>query len=167
MTINLDLTAVGAWELTYYQRVVGNPQNRLIKAPLIDPIEIPYLTDQRIFVVGASYLSAKPSWARAGYLYQQIDGIRIDDTVVFNGLGQIPSTEIDYARFLINLNNIQLVIFQQITESYRLRFEPLPWIPEITLAIWEYRGTESDSTEDLLNAVRSKLETIEFKIDNL
>lgn len=167
MTLNLDLTAVGAWELTYYQRVVGNPQNRRLRAPLIDPIEIPYLTDQRIFVVGASYLAAKASWARAGYLYQQIDGIRIDDTVVFNGLGQIPSAEIDYARFLINLNNIQLVIFQKITESYRLRFEPLPWIPEITLAIWEYRGTESDSTDDLINAVRSKLETIEFKIDNL
>ncbi|MBH8561640.1 hypothetical protein I8748_05510 [Nostoc sp. CENA67] len=167
MTLQLDLTAVGAWELTYYQKLVGNPQNRRIRAPLIDPVELPYLTEQHIFVVAASWINAKPTWIRAGYFYQQIDGIKIDDTVVFEGLGQIPSTQVDSTRRLIKLNAIELVIFPQLTNSYRLRFEALPWIQEVTLGVWEYRGTQSDTTEDLINAVRSKLETIEFKINNL
>lgn len=167
MTINLDLTAVGAWELTYYQKLVGNPQNRRIRAPLIDPVELPYLTDKHVFLVGASWLNAKPSWVRAGYFYQQISGIHIDDTVIFEGLGQVPSTEIDGTRHLIKLNAIELVIFPKLTSNYRLRFEALPWIEQVTLGVWEYLGTEIDTTEDLVNAVRAKLETIEFKIDNL
>lgn len=167
MGLVVDLTTVGAWELTYYQKHVGDTNNRRIKAPLIEPIELPYLTDKHIFLVGASSSKAKPSWLRAGYFYQQIDGIRVDDTLIFEGLGAVPSTEVDYSRRMIKLNAIELVTFPKITNDYRLRFEALPWIEEITLGVWEYVGTESDSTEDLINAVRSKLETIEFKIDNL
>jgi hypothetical protein len=167
MTLNLDLTAVGAWELTYYQKLVGNPQNRRIRVPLIDPVELPYLTDKHVFLVGATWIGAKPSWVRAGYFYQQINGIRIDDTIIYEGLGTVPSAEIDGDRRLIKLNTIELVVFPKLSNSYRLRFEALPWIEQVTLGVWEYRGTESDSTEDLINAVRAKLETIEFKIDQL
>ncbi|MBW4572649.1 MAG: hypothetical protein KME31_33140 [Tolypothrix carrinoi HA7290-LM1] len=165
MSLNLDLTGLGAWELTYFQRIQGNAQNKRVRAPLIEPVEIPYLTDKHLFLVGATYVNAPPTWQRAGYLYQQIDGIRIDDAVIFEGLGSNSSTAVDAQRQLVRLNTIQFVNFVQLTETFRLRFEPLPWIPEITLAVWEYRGTESNTTEDLLNAVRAKLETIEFKID--
>ena len=165
MTLNLNLTGLGAWELTYFQRIQGNPEYKRFRAPMIEPVEIPYLTDKHLFLVGATYSKAPPSWQRAGYIYQQIDGIRIDDAVIFEGLGSNSSTAVDANRQLVRLNTIQFVDFTQLTETYRLRFEALPWIPEITLGIWEYVGTESDTTEDLLNAVRAKLETIEFKID--
>ena len=165
--LQLALTGVGAWELTYFNQVTGNPQNRRLGIPLLEPIEIPYLTDARFFLVGATYLNARPTWRRAGYLYQQIDGIRIDDRVVYPGLESIPSTEVDYKRILIQLNTIQLIVFEKLTDTYRLRFEPLPWIPEISLGIWEYRGTESDTTEDLIQALRTQVQTIDFKIDNL
>ena len=167
MGLVVDLATVGAWELTYYQKHTGNLQNRRIRAPLIEPIELPYLTDKHIFLVGATSLKAKPSWLRAGYFYQQIDGIHVDDTLIFEGLGQVPTTEVDFTRRLIKLNAIELVIFPKITNDYRLRFEALPWIEEITIGVWEYVGTESDSTEDLIQSVRAKLETLEFKIDNL
>ncbi|MEH2414480.1 hypothetical protein [Nostoc sp.] len=167
MTLQVDLKAAGAWELTYYQKHTGNLNNRRIQAPLLEPIELPYLTDKHLFLVGVASSKAKPSWVRAGYLYQQIDGIRIDDTLIYEGLGTVPSTEVDYNRRMIKLNAIELVQFSKITENYRLRFEAMPWIQEITLGIWEYVGTESDSTEDLIQSVRAKLETIEFKIDNL
>jgi hypothetical protein len=165
MTLNLNLTGLGAWELTYSRRIQGNLQNKRFRAPLIEPVEIPYLTDKHLFLVAATYSKAPPTWQRAGYIYQQIDGIRIDDAVVFEGLGSNSSTAVDAQRQLVRLNTIQFVNFIQLTETFRLRFEPLPWIPELTLAVWEYAGTQSDTTEDLLNAMRAKLETIEFKID--
>ncbi|MBD2202754.1 hypothetical protein H6G33_17905 [Calothrix sp. FACHB-1219] len=167
MTINLNLTGVGVWELTYFQRHVGDALNRRLRRPFIEFIELPYLTDKHIFLVGASYLDKPPTWSRAGYLYQQVDGIHVDDTVVFEGLGRVPTTEIDNSRFLIRLNTVQLIRFPVVSETFRLRFEPLPWIPQITLAVWEYVGEEIDSTEELIQSVRAKLETIEFKIDNL
>lgn len=165
MSLNVDLTGLGVWELTYSRRIQGNAQNKRFRAPLIEPVEIPYLTDKHLFLVAATYSKAPPTWQRAGYIYQQIDGIRIDDAVVFEGLGSNSSTAVDAQRQLVRLNTIQFVNFQKLTDTYRLRFETLPWIPEISLGIWEYVGNESNTTEDLLNAVRAKLETIEFKID--
>lgn len=92
MSLNLDLTGLGAWELTYFQKIQGDAQNKRYRLPLIEPVEIPYLTDKHLFLVAATYSKAPPTWQRAGYLYQQIDGIRIDDSVVFEGLGSNNST---------------------------------------------------------------------------
>ncbi|NHC37945.1 hypothetical protein [Scytonema millei] len=133
----------------------------------IDPIELPYLTHCRIFLVGATSFKAKPSWYRAGYLHQQIDGVAVDDSVVFEGLQSTPTTAIDGSQRMIPLNSMQLVVFPKLADSYRLRFQPMRWLKELTLGIWEYRGIESDSTEDLIQVVRAKLETIEFKVDQL
>ncbi|MEH2357540.1 hypothetical protein [Nostoc sp.] len=167
MALLADIRAVGAWELFYYQKLSGNPQNRRIKAPIIDPVELPFITDKHILLVGALSSKAKPTWLRAGYLYQQIGGIHIDDTVIYEGLGSVPSTETDFNRSLVKLNSIDLIRFTQITNDYRLRFEAMPWIEEVTLGVWVYTGTVSDSTEETLGAIRAKLETLEFKIDNL
>lgn len=168
MTVNFDLTALGAWELTYFQKLVGEkPSNSIRGIPWIEPLELPYLTDKHVFLVGASWINAKPTWIRAGYFYQQISDIRVDGTVIFEGIGSNPTTEVDGAHHLIKLNTVQLVIFPKLLGSYRLRFEALPWIQQITLAVWEYVGVETNSTEDLIQSVRAKLETIEYKINNL
>lgn len=118
--------------------------NRRIRAPLLPPIELPYLTDKHLFLVGAASSKAKPSWVRAGYFYQQIDGIQINDALIYEGLGAVPSTEVDYNRRMIKLNAIELVQFSKIAENYRLRFEPMPWIEQITLG--GFNITECNNT---------------------
>lgn len=168
MSLNVNLNTLGAWELTYFKKLVSSPENEAnykYGVSYIDPIELPYLTECRIFLVGATSIKAKPSWYRAGYLYQQIEGVAISDSVIFEGIEGTPTTAIDATHKVIPLNSVQLVIFPKLASTCRLRFQPIRWLKEVTLAIWEYRGSESDSTEDLINAVRAKLETIEFKID--
>jgi hypothetical protein len=161
-----NFTQLGAWELTYFQRLTAVKTNDYGRSsPRIYPVELPYLTHCHIFLVGATSLKAKPSWYRAGWLYQQVDGISINDSVVFEGLESSPTTAADVAQKLIPLNTMSVAIFPKLADSYRLRFVPVRWLEEVTLGIWEYRGTESDSTEDLIQAVRAKLETIEFKIN--
>lgn len=162
MNLQVNLTQLGAWELTYLRKFTGSSTR-----PHLQPIELPYLTECRIFLIGATSLRAKPTWYRAGWLHQEIPNIYIDGAVIFEGLERIPSTSVDAASQLIPLNSVQLIIFPQLHHSYRLRFEPVPWLQEVTLAVWEYRGIESDSTEDLIHTMRSKLETIEFKINQL
>lgn len=156
MGLIANVGAVGAWELFYYQKILG-----------VEPVELPFTTDKHILLVGATSSKVKPTWIRAGYLHQQIDGINIDDTVIYEGLQRTPSTAVDFDRKLIKLNSIDLIEFSKISNDYRLRFEPMRWITEVTLGIWMYTGTVSDSTEETLGAIRAKLETIEFKIDNL
>lgn len=166
MSLSLNLSGIGNWELIYFQQFVGDGQQRRLGNPFIEPIQLPTTTTSHVFLIGASYLEAKPSWSRAGWFYQEVGDINIDNSVIFEG-DRSPTTNIDTNRQLIRLNTTQLIIFPKLSDSYKLRFEPFPWIPKITLAVWEYLGTETDTTEELINAVRAKLETIEIKIENL
>lgn len=164
--LNANFTQLGSWELMYLKKLVGsNEGDYRYGAPRIYPVELPWLTHSRIFLVGATSIKAKPNWYRAGYLAQQVDGVPVNDAVVFEGMQATPTTAIDASQRVIPLNSMQLVIFPRLADSYRLRFTPVHWLKEFTLGIWEYRGTESDSTEDLIQVVRAKLETIEFKLE--
>lgn len=165
MSLNVDLSASGAWELMYYQKLSADPRTR--SKPYLDPVELPFLTESRIFIVSTFSLKGKPTWYRAGYLSRQIEGINIDDTVVFEGLGRVPTTTADYGHVMIPYNLSKVVIFPFIGGNHSLRFEAMPWIYDLNLGIWAYTGVESDSTEDLIEAMQAKLETIEFKIEQL
>jgi hypothetical protein len=164
--LNINLTQLGSWELMYLRKLVGsNSSTYQYGAPRIYPVEMPWLTHCRIFLIAATSIKAKPSWYRAGYLHQQIDGVAVNDSAVFQGIQATPTTAVDANQQVIPLNSMQLVIFPKLADSYRLRFTPVRWLEEVTLGIWEYRGSESDSTEDLIEVVRAKLETVEFKLE--
>ncbi|WP_414620324.1 hypothetical protein [Calothrix sp. CCY 0018] len=165
MTLNAEVTAANAWELVFFRKFSVNPVFNV--KPYLEPIELPLLTSARIFLVSTFSLKVRPTWYTAGYLSRQVRGISIDDTVVFEGLGQIPTTTADYGQEIIPLNVSKIVIFPFISGNHNLRFDFVPWIPELRLGVWEYKGIESDSTEDLVEAIQAKLETIEFKIDQL
>lgn len=158
----INLSGLGNWELTYFQKHTGDLRNKG-KAPLIEPIELPYLTDNNHFLVGATNVKAPLTWIRAGYFVQQIAGVSVDDTVIFD-LPRVPTLEVDGAKELIKLNTVQYVNFPKLSSDYRLRFDPVSWMPEITLAVWEYRGPIADSTAETLDAIRAKLEVIDFKL---
>jgi hypothetical protein len=164
----VDVVGIGKWELTYFQKVIGKSYNSR-QVGSIEPIELPYLTEVSNFLVGASCFKSKPNWRRAGFLFRQLENVSIDDTVIFEG-ERLPFISVDAENKLIDLNKVQLATFSKSPSSFRLRFEPFKWIPEITLAIWEYRGNESDVDNvdnQSIEAIRAKLETIEYKIDQL
>ncbi|MBC7971539.1 MAG: hypothetical protein H7Z11_15695 [Verrucomicrobia bacterium] len=165
--LNVDLSGLSSWELSYSQKLVGDPANyrRKPKIPCIAPLEIPFLFDSRIFLVGASNL--QKTWFRAGYLYYEVEGIKVDDRLVFTDFPSAASTAADASRHLVPLNSLDLVVFPRLSDQVRLRFEAVPWLEALTLAIWEYKGRESDSTEDQIEALRSQVATLDFKLDNL
>jgi hypothetical protein len=168
MALLLNPSNFGSWELTYSRKLVGDTnQPRGVRVPYIDPVEIPYIPTSRIFLVGTFLRDAKPTWYRAGYLTQEIRNVQISDSVVFEGLPGTPDTTVDGSTQIIGLNRVQMVIFPKYSSNFSLRFEAVAWLKSLILTIWEYKGTETDSTEELIEATRAKLEAIEFKIDNL
>lgn len=175
MALSFNPSNLGSWELVY-QRQLQSASNNLLfgvqrprgaRIPYIDPVEIPLIPTSRIFLVGTFSRDAKPTWYRAGYLTQEILGVKVDDTVVFEGLNSSPDTTVDADNRVIGLNKVQLVVFPKYSSSFALRFETVAWIKSLNLTIWEYRGQESDTIEELIQATRAKLEAIEYKIDNL
>ena len=168
MALSFNPSDFGAWELTYAKKLVSaNNQPSGLFLPYLDIVEIPYIPTSGIFLVGTFSLEAKPTWYRAGYLTQEIRSVKINDSVLFEGLPGSPDTTVDASTQVIGLNRIQLVILPKYSSNFSLRFEPVPWLKKLSFTLWEHKGTETDSVEELLEATRVKLETIEFKIDNL
>jgi hypothetical protein len=166
MPLNVNLSDAGSWRLVYYQQHVGVEANRRSRTPMIDPIDLPITIASRVLAVGATYLQAPPTWNLAGFFYQEV-AVSLDDAPVFPGLAGVPTTTLDSSKRRIGLNAIELHIFPRLASEHRYRFEPVRWMPRLTLGVWEYIGPETDSTEELLQTLRVDLARIEFKVDRL
>jgi hypothetical protein len=167
MSLSANLTGANQFELVYSRQLRGNPANwkGRPRIPNIEPLEIPVLFSSRVFIVSA--VNIHKTYLKAGYLYYEIEGIRIDDRVTFETVAASPFTAADAAKRLVLLNNVELVVFPRFSEQLRLRFEPVPWIDALTFALWEYRGVEADSTEELIQALRAQIASLEYRLEQL
>jgi hypothetical protein len=136
----LQLSNAANWQDVYNQSFTAQRINPTVFAPLPEII-VPVLFDRHIIAVYATSSSAKPNWYFAGFLNQKIR------------LGLIPGGSPDadaVQRRKIWLNRITLLFFPKITSTYAVSFNVPKWFDTVNLNIFEYQGTESDSTEDLI-----------------
>lgn len=116
---------------------------------------LPITLDKHILAVKLSSQDAKPSWVTGCWISQQIQN---PATVIGNLTPQ---------RRMCRLRETTLIDFTPYSGDYQLKLEVPMWIKDITIQIWQYIGPESDSTENLIQTVRTDLARIEAKIDAL
>lgn len=121
----------------------------------IEPWEFPILFDRFIYVIWAQTYRKKDNWYRAGYLYQQIA----------NSI--TPEGVIEAQKFWVPLDRPTLLVFPKVAPQFQMKFAPAPWLLDIIVSLYEYRGEETTREEDLIQAVRVDLARIEFKVDQL
>jgi len=146
----VTLQGLGKWEIVYSGNLTP-PRNE----KSLEPVELPLLADNRFLVVGTRSINVKPSWIRAGYLTQVLGNINVNDLVIFPGTGD-PVNTADSAVRLIRLNTTQLIIYPDLVSTYRLFFEPVQWIKDLTLVVWQFTGHEVKQL-DLLTEINNKL----------
>lgn len=169
MTLILDITGPARWELAY-STVEEAPADRVrFKSQynrLIDPFDLPITFDSHVLAVGAIYKKAPPTWYNAGQLIQLVDRTSINDPS-WDENGSTPEPVI-IDRKNVRLNqSLELLVFQKVSGEMRLGFNPRPWIPRLLLRIFAYRGPVSNSTDDLVDAARAQLTTMDAKLDRL
>lgn len=125
----------------------------------IPEIEVPLLLDKFVLAVYADSETARPHWHSAGFANQKLrSGITVggNPDARFNGSHRIW------------LKRIAILVLPRVSNEYSLSFDIHPWHEEISLQLWEYVGDTSDSTENLINEVRSnELSRIEIKVDEI
>lgn len=158
------LSGANVWEQVYYQQHLGNPNNKKIKAPLVEPFEIPILLDRHVLAISAFYAAAPPRWRTAGYLTQTLGNINLGQS---DGIGS-PSGAIDASNVRISLNTTQLVIFPKLSSNdYYLWFDPVPWLPNLTFGVWQFVGSMDDEAMTLIQTVKIDVLRLESKVDSL
>lgn len=126
--MSLDLGNSANWELVHESFHVGAPApNGYTPIP---PVEINTTFTTPIIAVGAESQQARSWWRKGGDLYQVID---------------VPGSDfvtIDGSKIFVPINNARVFRFD-LDCSYRLRFEPSWWHPEISLSIYRFIGPVS------------------------
>lgn len=162
-SVTYALTGSNKWERIYYQQHQGNPENKKIRAPLLEPFELPFLFDRQVLAISAFYAAAKPKWRSAGYLTQVYGNLALESTSV---IGASPGTAVDATSTLIRLNTTQLVIFPKLSRNdYYLWFDPVPWLPSVTFGVWQFVGESHDEVMELIDAVKVDVLRVESKLD--
>lgn len=162
----IDFTGPNKWQRVYSNKFVGNPNNRKIKAGLIDPFEVPLLFSQHVLAINAFSRDVKPRWRTAGYLTQTYSGVSFEDSPVSDSPSS-PTYGVDAASKRIGLNTIELLTMPRLASDFYLWFDPVPWLLSLSLSIWEYQGTETpDRIEELIETIKVDIARVEVKIDN-
>lgn len=164
--LSLNLNELGNWQLIYMREHVGDERAKRIRAPMIDPIQLPITLSGRFLAVSATYIQAKPTWNTAGWFYQEAR-VPLDDAPMFPGVQGTGFTTVDVAKKSVELNSMQLLGFSRYGTEQIYRFEPARWIPKIRLGVWQYTGSEIDPIIETLDTIKVDLVRIETKINGL
>jgi hypothetical protein len=160
MALKLQLNVQANWSLIYdesRQAQLLSPTGGYIPIPAF---EVPFLFDKPVLACRIINSSAKSTWKFGGYLSQRFQ--------IGSGGGVSALPEVDATSLRLRLNRSKLLIFPQYIDTYSLTYEPPTWFKNVQFSLWEYRGTVTDSIEELVNQVGSAdLQRIEQKIDDI
>lgn len=170
MSLSLELTGSNKWQRLYYQRHEGNPENRKVRGPYVEPFEIPFVLQHRILAATctAATNEIRATWRTGGYLTQVYSGIDLMGSGdVIPAAGSSPTIAVDGEKKRIGLNTVELIIFPLLAPQFYLFFDPVPWLKNLTFGLWEFTGVEHDSILEQIELSRVDLARIEFKINTL
>lgn len=163
MSVTLNLTGPNKWQRVYFQSFEGNPQNARYRAPLIEPFELPFLFDSHVLAISVACRDARPRWRTAGWLHQTYSGINLDSETTF--IVNSPTAGVDAANIRVGLNTLELIVLPKLSNDFYLWFDPVPWLPRLTLGLWEFTGEVSDSYLEQFESLKVNLLRVESKVD--
>lgn len=143
----LTLNDAANWQLFYRQRyqsptIAGAGRNRS-HAPIV-PQMLPPTLNNRIIAAGCNSAVAKPTWNVGGYL-----------TPIVACGSEVLEADLESHRLL--LNRARLILIPALAASCKLRYSIPPWFEEISISIYQYVGSETDSTENLIRELQTQI----------
>lgn len=135
------------WRSLYQHQFVPQ-QIKPGERTLIPATVLPVLAESRILLARTSSQFAKSTWRNGGSLTPLID------------CGVTGFAETGLSSYRLPCNAARLLIFPNFSTAYKLRFSCPWWFDEITLTLYEYIGDERDSTEDLIQELKTQVQLL-------
>jgi hypothetical protein len=124
----------------------------------IPSITVPILISSHIIVVYVNTASSKDTWYFGGLISQKINlGLTV---------GGLPDSDAVQKNRLY-LNRLTLLVWPRIASTYAVEVEIPKWFRQVSITLWEYIGPVADSTENMIQDLKTDLSRIESKIDSL
>lgn len=155
MSLVLQLGNPSNWRDVYFQTTNAYRINESRYAP-IPKIIVGSQLESQILAVYIYCSPPKPTWHFGGWLNQN----------VYTGLlvGGVPDAQ-NVQRQKIWLNRITVIKLEKLADSYSVSFDVPKWFESISIQLWEYIGPISDTTEVLIDELKTDILRLEGKID--
>ncbi|OYE04746.1 hypothetical protein [Nostoc sp. 'Peltigera membranacea cyanobiont' 232] len=134
----MDLSNASNWSLVYEQTLTSGLRLFTMPTSLSSNIVAVYILTP----------NPKPTWFTGAWVNQLIPTGLIDSSNSWN---------INSERILLGKN---VLIFPQSLSTYNLQFSFPAYFPSVFLSVWEYTGTDSQSSTGELATVVSEVATI-------
>ncbi|WP_415354760.1 hypothetical protein [Leptolyngbya sp. FACHB-1624] len=135
------------WRLLY-QNQFTTQQISARERSLIPDTVLPVQAESRILAAKTFSQYARSTWKSGGSLTPLVD----------SGVSDIGQLALN--RYQLPCNGARLLIFPKFSTTYQLKFSCPWWFSEIALTLYEYIGSESDSTEDLIRELQTQVQLL-------
>lgn len=115
---------------------------------LISPLILPIAAESRILIAKTINQPAKVTWKNGGTLTPLVDC----------GLAEFQNTGI--GNYRLPCNGSKLLILPKFSSTYKLQFSCPYWFEVVTLTLHEYIGDERDSTEELIQELKTQINLV-------
>lgn len=166
MTVTFPIVGGDKWGLLWneiYEATDEEFRSYRLNNRYLEPIQLPILVESEVIAVRVASVAARSSWYRAGSIIQYVQNPSFPGYVPVAGAINTPLALIE--RKLVTLNQApDVLVFQKFASTTRFVFEPMPWIPQLQLWIWEYQGTPVNDVLDGQEDIKAKLDIIDAKV---
>lgn len=153
MSRRLNFNSINSWELVWNRSLVADRKERGRLIGIQETI-VPLVFDKFVVAVYCYSPTARAKgkdWRWAGYAVRRIrTGLTIG-----NGYDSDAGTKRPYW-----LNRVTLLTYDPIVPNYALSFEYARWLPDINMEVWQFLGTDYDSTEALIRQARADIDNL-------
>lgn len=154
----LQLQDSSKWLLTYDERREAKPTGASDTFYPIPAFEVGVAFESPIIAVRCLSTTAKARWRFAGTLSQRFP------LGTGGAASSLPTVTAGFRS--LRLNRSQLVQFQRLTSTYELTLESPPWVKDLRFTVWQYTGSISDTSFEILETLKVDLLRVESKIDS-
>lgn len=166
MSVTFPIVGGDKWGLLWnevYDATDTDFRNYRLNGRYLYPISIDILTESEVIAVRVTSEAAKSSWYRAGSMLQLVENPSFPGYVPVAGASNTPYAIIE--RKLVTLNSApDILVFQKFASTTRFVFDPMPWIPQVQIQVWEYLGTPVNEVLDGQEDIKAKLDIIDAKV---
>lgn len=160
MSRRLDFNQENTWELVWSRSLNSDrtPSGRNIG---IQEQIVPLLFDKFVIAVYAYSpyaLQKNKGWRWAGYAVRRVrTGLTIG-----NAFDSEAGTKRPFW-----LNRVTLLLYEPLTSEYSMSFEFARWLPNANISVWQYQGTDYDTTDGLIRQTRADIDNLRVLYERL
>ncbi|MGL5879305.1 MAG: hypothetical protein ACRC2V_16215, partial [Xenococcaceae cyanobacterium] len=160
MSRRIDFNHENAWELVWRQSLSGDTDAKGRNIGIQEQIA-PLLFDKFVVAVYAysPYARSKAKdWRWAGYAVRRLRTGLIIGNAFDSNAGM---------KRAFWLNRVTLLLYEPLTAEFGMSFEFARWLPDLNISVWQYQGTDYDTTEGLIRQTRADIDNLRVLYERL